>query len=116
GAPGCHDRREPRTVLPLLATALFLRPVLPMGSEERGEHGELAAAAPDLEFYVPFLESTCAASAAAAAAVGRPHLRRPEKEEARRAPPRPGGVGLPAAHVRRHRPRENRHRLRRRRQ
>jgi hypothetical protein len=96
-----HETGEPRPVLP--GTALLL---LRSVAEERGEDGEPAAAPPP-EPDVAFLEPH-------AAAVGGPHLRRPEEVEARRAPPRRRGVGLAAPHVRRHRPREHQLRLRRR--
>jgi hypothetical protein len=92
-----HEPGEPGPVLWRLAgTALLL---LRSAAEERGEHGEPAAAPPP-EPDVAFLKPRCG-----------PNLRRPEEKDARRgAPPRRRrrrGVGLAAAHVRRHRARQH---------
>lgn len=100
-----YDPGEPRMFLALLGDVLLMLVLLRSAvvvvvvAEERGEHGELAGA-PLLVLvgYVALLER--------AAAVGGPHLRRPEEEQAGVVPER--GVRLPSGHVRRHRPRERR--------
>lgn len=98
GEPG-----GPAPPLPVAAAALAPLLLLRSVAEERGEHGEPAAAAPP-EPDVALLEPT---GSPAAAAVRGAHLRRPEEEQ--RPPPRAARrrVGLAAGHVRRHRPREH---------